>query len=290
MSILSHFFNKKKQPVTQTLSPNPAIKNPISFSIIFNDELAIDKDYVLKKLRNLDLSMNNTVYQDLSPQTSQIYYALIGWQKHIIKVIGFNAPLPKDSLEKCVAPAHYSQDIKQKVYQHDSHLILYYCGYDENILEQYVALTKVATAFENANALVVLNENAHTSLPIQAISNMVSEKDGLDSLCSCLPVFFCGFVKYEIEGVAGVWMRTYGAELFGLPNFAILASHHNEGEKYLYMFNDILLYLQNNETKMVAGDTMEMGDGQKMSLRNPFTEEYFLNDKSTVLVVEVSHQ
>ena len=61
---------------------------------------------------------------------------------------------------------------------HDSHLLLWYAGYDDNVQEQYIALTMVAAALAQFNALAVLNEHAHTSLPIAVVSEIVSQIDG----------------------------------------------------------------------------------------------------------------
>lgn len=293
MGIFSNLFGQKKSIVqipTEAIVENPEIKHPLSLAIVVKGKISIDENKLLNQLSTLDSSLKNVRYQKFNNDIDEQFYGLIGFNNHVIKIIGIDAPYPADELESCVAPAHYSQDIKQQVHEHDSHLILYYCGYDKNVFEQYLALIKVAAAFEAFNALAVINPYAHTSLPIQTIYNIVSDKDDLDAFCSCLLMFFCGFVKYEIENTNGVWMRTYGAEVFGLPNFAILAANHDEGGKYFDMFNNILNYLHDSGAVMTAGDTMEIAGGQMMSLRNPLESEYFLLDESTVLVIEMTYK
>lgn len=212
---------------------------------------------------------------------------MISWGKHVVKLIGFNAPFPADALETCVEPAHYSEDIKNQVRKNDSHVILYYTGHDEDVIQQYLALSRLAACFEEFNALAVINENAHSSLPANVLSNLLSDEDSAKSLCDCLPLFFCGFVKYILEDVKGVWMRTYGADVFGLPDFAVLANNHDEGSDYFDMFGNILSYLRQSGATMNPGDTMEIGDNKMMSLRAPQEDEYFLKDTGNVLVVEI---
>lgn len=213
---------------------------------------------------------------------------LVSWGKHVIRIVGLNAPYPKAVLEACVTPASYSQEIKQQVYESDSHLLLYYVGYEQDVLEQYLALTRLVACFEQFNALAVINEDAHTSLPINFINELASEKDGLTSLGECLPLLFCGFVKYEIENIKGIWMRTYGANIFGLPNFAVLANSYEESDYYFDMFSNILNYLRQSKVTMNPGDTMEMGENRMMSLRAPKDDEYFLRDQGDLLVIEIN--
>ena len=291
MGIFSRFFAKKTESkqMDNSIVPNPDIENAISVSIVFSGALNINNDELLAKLKSIDPTIKDIRYETPFGQLEEGMCILVSWGKHVIRVFGLNAPYPKAVLETCVAPASYSQEIKQQVYESDSHLLLYYVGYEQNVLEQYLALTRLAVCFEQFNALAVINEDAHTSLPINFINELASEKDGLTTLGECLPLLFCGFVKYEIENIKGIWMRTYGANKFGLPNFAALANSYEESEYYFDMFSNILNYLRQSQATMNPGDTMEMGDNRMMSLRAPQDEEYFLKDQGDLLVIEINN-
>ena len=291
MGLFSRFFGKKTEAkqMDSSIVPNPDIDSAASLSIVFKGELNIDNDKLLTKLKSIDPTIKDIRYEIPYGRLEEGICILVSWGKHIIRIIGLNAPYPKDVLELCVAPASYSQEIKQQVYESDSHLLLYYVGYEQDVLEQYLALTRLAACFEQFNALAVINEDAHTSLPINFINELASEKDGLTSLGECLPLLFCGFVKYEIENIKGIWMRTYGANKFGLPNFAALANSYEESEYYFDMFSNILNYLRQSQAIMNPGDTMEMGDNRMMSLRAPQDDEYFLKDQGDLLVIEINN-
>ncbi|MBI0036674.1 DUF4261 domain-containing protein [Gilliamella sp. B14384H2] len=291
MGIFSRFFAKKTESkqMDNSIVPNPDIENAISVSIVFSGALNINNDELLAKLKSIDPTIKDIRYETPFGQLEEGMCILVSWGKHVIRVFGLNAPYPKAVLETCVAPASYSQEIKQQVYESDSHLLLYYVGYEQNVLEQYLALTRLAVCFEQFNALAVINEDAHTSLPVNFINSLASEKDGLTTLGECLPLLFCGFVKYEIENIKGIWMRTYGANKFGLPNFAALANSYEESEYYFDMFSNILNYLRQSQATMNPGDTMEMGDNRMMSLRAPQDEEYFLKDQGDLLVIEINN-
>ena len=291
MGIFSRFFAKKTESkqMDNSIVPNPDIENAISVSIVFSGALNINNDELLAKLKSINPTIKDIRYETPFGQLEEGMCILVSWGKHVIRVFGLNAPYPKAVLETCVAPASYSQEIKQQVYESDSHLLLYYVGYEQNVLEQYLALTRLAVCFEQFNALAVINEDAHTSLPVNFINSLASEKDGLTTLGECLPLLFCGFVKYEIENIKGIWMRTYGANKFGLPNFAALANSYEESEYYFDMFSNILNYLRQSQATMNPGDTMEMGDNRMMSLRAPQDDEYFLKDQGDLLVIEINN-
>ena len=282
MSLFARLFGKKSKV------ENTNIKQSIGLSVVFKGPLNFDKDKLLDKLRFLDSSITNVDYETPAGDLEQGVFALVSWGKHVVRLIGFNTPFPADVLETCVAPAHYSQDIKDQIRKNDSHIILYYKGNDEDVLEQYLALSRLAACFDEFNALAVINEDAHSSLPTNVLSDLLSDENSAKSLCDCLPLFFCGFVKYILEDAKGVWMRTYNADAFGLPDFAVLANNHDEGSYYFDMFGNILSYLRQSGATMNPGDTMEIGDNKMLSLRAPQEDEYFLKDKGNVLVVEMS--
>ncbi|GKX54154.1 hypothetical protein SOASR030_02660 [Leminorella grimontii] len=290
MSILSRFFGRRDEKESQSLAElvaNPNQENSLSLQVVFSGSLSIDESKLEQTLRGFDSSMKQARCQR-DPELGD-FFALVGWGKHVVRMVGFNAPFPAEHLEKCVGPSHYGAEMKEQVRANESHVLLWYAGYDDNVLEQYIALALVAGALERFGALAVLNESAYTSLPAGVLGEMAAAKDGADILRYGLPLtmLFCGFVKYEVEGVDGVWMRTYGANGFGLPDFAVLASGHEEGQKYSDIFSNILRYLLDSGAEMVAGHTMEVAQGQVMKLREPAESEYFLDGPGTVLVAEI---
>ena len=291
MGIFSRFLGKKSESkqMDNSIVANPDIDSPVGLTIVFKGALDINNDILLTQFKSIDPTIKDIRYEIPFGQLEEGICLLVSWGKHVIRIYGLNAPYPKDVLKLCVTPANYSQEIKQQIYESDSHLLLYYVGYEQDVLEQYLALTHLAACFEQFNALAVINEDAHTSLPVNFINALASENDGLSTLGACLPLLFCGFVKYEIENIKGIWMRTYGANIFGLPNFAVLANSYEESDYYFDMFSNILNYLRQSKATMNPGDTMEMGENRMMSLRVPKDDEYFLKDQGDLLVIEINN-
>ena len=213
---------------------------------------------------------------------------MAGFGQHVVRLVGFSLPFPPDALEGCVAPSRYGQDVKDRVRSHKSHIILYYAGPEKSAVEQYVVLAMPAGAMSTLGGIAALNEDARTSLPCAFLSPEFYDEDIVEVLRTLpLPFLYCGFVKYDVEGVAGVWMRTYGADLLGLPDFAALAASHAEGQKYFDAFSNVYSYLLKTGAKMVAGNTMQLGAESFFRLRAPDPSEYYLTGKGTMLVAEI---
>ncbi|WP_313623847.1 DUF4261 domain-containing protein [Achromobacter sp.] len=287
MSIFSRFFGRKEEPSdTQALSANPDTENALSLQVLFAAPLAIDEAALTAALRDYHPSMAEA-RAEIAPDLPE-FLGLAGWDKHVVSMVGFDAPYPQDALEVCVAPAHYPATLKDEIRGHASHIILYYAGTETDPLEQYVALAAVAGALTGFQAMAVLNEHAHTSLPAGVFAADSLGEESMDLLRTLpLNMLYCGFVKYEVEGVQGVWMRTYGADAFGLPDFAALASGHDQGEYYSTMFNNIMSYMLQSGAELAAGHTMQIGEDAYMKLREPAKEEYYLDGPGQVLVAEI---
>lgn len=292
MSIFSRFFGRKEDDTDRfaqlIANPDMNMKSSLSFEVLFTNEIRLDAEALTAELRVYDNSMVRARCE-LDPEISSDgrLFGIVGWGKHVIRLIGFEAPMPADALEACVAPAHYSQDLKNKARSHSGHLILYYAGYELSPLEQYVALAAVAGALERFGAVIAVNEAGHTSLPINALSGSRASGRAIDVLRSFpLLLLYCGFVKYEVEGAAGIWMRTYAAHLLGLPDLAAHAVGHNEGQRWFDVFDNILNYLLNSGSRLSPGHTMQIGENEFLRFRAPNEPEYFLKSEGELLVAE----
>lgn len=287
MSIFSRFFGRNEESAdSAALLANPDIAQPLSLQVLFAEPLAITEAALADALRAYHPTMAKA-RAEIAPDMPE-FLGMAGWDKHVVRLVGFNAPYPKDALEACVAPSHYPAAMKDEVRAHASHIILYYAGFETDPLEQYVALAAVAGALTGFKALAVLNEHAHTSLPAGVFAAESLGEESMDLLRTLpLNMLYCGFVKYEVEGVQGVWMRTYGGDAFGLPDFAALAAGHDEGEVYSTTFNNIMSYMLESGAELAAGHTMQIGEDAYMKLREPANEEYFLDGPGQVLVAEI---
>ena len=294
MSLLSRFFGSKDSDDNQeenrnepSLKANTDIENPISFQVLFSTRMNLKANYLTDALRSFHPSMQMAT-AEIDPEVTAAgkVLGLVGWGKHVIRMVGFDCQMPTDSMEICLQPSHYPDEFKQKARKHISHLYLYYSGYEPSKREQCVAMAAVTGALNHFGALAVLNESGRTSLPTALLAD--NDTGDFMKFLHALPIpyLYCGFVKYDVEGVNGVWMRTHGAQLLGLPNLSVLASGHDQGSMYFDIFNNIFYFLLESGTVFKAGHTMKSGEDSFFKLRLPHENEYFLESDGDMFVVE----
>jgi hypothetical protein len=289
MTIFERFFGRADPKTNDDpLVANPDVKDPLSLQLLLEQGPRLDSAAVTAVLRAYDPTMADArgeIAADAAERGTPV--GLAGWANHVVKLVGFDQPMPAAAVEVCVAPAHYSQELKARARAHARHLLLYYAAYHSSPLEQYVALTATAGALSRLGGIVVLNEAAHTSFPAAALSGSGVEGDMVDMLRSLpLPILYCGFVKYQSDDSLGVWMRTHAANLLGLPDLATHAEGHHEGQMYFDLFNNILNYLRESGATFAAGHTMQVGPDEYLRCRESSEGEPFFTEEGELLVLE----
>jgi hypothetical protein len=266
---------------------NSQVSDPIALVALFAELPHLETRKLTQALRQYHPDMAKGTAEIEPGGTAQgTPYGLIGWGRHVVKVVGFNGPFPAESLERCVAPAHYGQDLKARAKSHRGQVILYYVGYEADRLEQYVALAGVAGVLAPAGGLIVCNESACTSLPAAVFHSPEAGNTRLEVLRELpLLMLYCGFVKYDAPD-GSVWMRTFGCEAFSLPNFAFHAAGHHQAEMVFELFSNTLAYLKESGAQFKAGETMQLSDEFYARLRLPTKAEPFLDSKGKMFVFE----
>ncbi len=288
MGLIDRFFGRKEQGSAKPGKPvaNPALESPLSLQVLFAEPPALDGPRITASLRAYHPEMVGAVCEFEPATVSQgTPLGLIGWENHVVRLVGFNLPMPAAVVELCVHPAHYKQELKHQARRHKAHALLYYAGYEESPYEQYVALAAVVGALADQGALLVLNESGHTSFPAQALARGGTE-DPMALLHGLLLLLYCGFVKCQVQDVPGVWMRTHGCHLLGLPDLAYHADGHHEGQDTFNIFQSVLGYVLNSGAELGAGHTMQVGEDTFMQLRAPTEDEAFLDSEGDLFVAE----
>jgi hypothetical protein len=290
MSIFNRFFGKREaDDAPSDLVAGPNTDDSPALQVLFAHRLKLEPEAVTAAMRAYHPSMalaRCEVAEELNQEGK--VFGLAGWGEHVIKIVGFDLPMPKDPVELCVAPSHYPQPLKERARAHKSHALLWYGGSEGSVVEQFVALAAFAGVLERFGAIVVLNESGRTSFPAAALSGKDTEGDMMELLRTLpLPILYCGFVKYDVPKDRRVWMRTYGAHVLGLPDFAVYTGGHHEGQRYFSMIDSIMRYMLNTGKRLAAGHTMQLGADDYLRCRAPMEDESWLESKGEVLVVEV---
>jgi Domain of unknown function (DUF4261) len=264
--------------------------DPVSLQLLLDASLALDAARLTTALRGYDSAMNEATAEIVAePGTGDgaACLGLLGWGRHVVRLVGFNVPMPEAPLKACLQPAHLDRETKALAYAHKSHILLYYAGYDTDPLEQHVAVAAAAASMASA-ASFVLNESAHTALEADVLLPEEGQAGRmLETLRTLpLPLLYCGISKMEVEGTTGVWMRTYGAHVLKLPDLASHVPGHDHGSSVFEIFSVALAYMHESNSSIDEGDTMEIDDDVFVRLRAPTQEEWFLESAGRMLVVE----
>lgn len=254
--------------------------------LLFSESLNVEASAVIRSLRAYHPSMAAATCElDADAAAQGTPHGLLGWGAHVVRIVGFDDPMPPDVVETCVQPAHFGPDLKARARAHKSHLLLYYAGTEPDPLNQYVALAAVAGALSKLGAIVVLNESAHSAFPAAALGEIQGDRMALLQSMP-IPMLYSGFVKVDVQGVSGTWMRTFGNHLLGLPDFAHLAQGHHEGQTTFDMFCNLLSYLRSSGATFAPGHTTQVGENTFLKFRAPQSSEYFLENPGPLLVLE----
>ena len=289
MGLFDRFFGKKESGAPGgPLVANPELQNPLSLQILFPTPFSLDPNALAATLRGYHRELSGAQCE-VEPQTAAqgTPLGLVGWKKHVIRLVGFNVPMPPQVVETCIGPSHYGPELKQQARQAQAHMLLYYAGYETDPLEQYVAMAIVAGCLANQGALVVLNESARTSLPAQVFQP--GQSPNMLEVVRHLPLLYlyAGFVKGEVPGIPGVWMRTFGCTLLNLPDLAMHVPSHDYGESTFQMFCSILDYLRSSGARIAPGHTSQVGENDYLRFRDPRPDEQaYLFADGRLLVAE----
>ncbi len=289
MGVFDRFFGGREDGPADNGKPiaNPALENPLSLQVLLRERLQLDSEGLTRSLRAYHPELARATC-DFEPagENKDVVLGVAGWENHVVKLFGINGPLRSEVVELCVRSAHYKQELKQQARRHQSYVSLDYAGYEEAAYEQYVALAAVAGALAEHGAVMVLNEPGHVSFPAGAL-----ERSGVGDtralLHGLLLLLYCGFIKYEVEDVPGVWMRTHGCHLLGLPDLAFHAEGHHQGQKMFDIFQSVLGHALNGGAELGAGHTMQVGQDVFLRLRAPSEEEGFLDSDGELFVAEM---
>ena len=294
MSLIERFLGKPDadRPLTE-LAANPAIENPLHVAVLFSKSFDFDGEAIAQALRSLDPKLEKARVEtvrlddDRMPDDAGNMIGLAGWGPHVLKLIYYEAPVPDNIFEACVRFAQFDPQLKDDAAGHRAHALIYYSGDEIDPLEQYVALTTLATAFARLGAILVINEAGRSAFPAEALLPAAGDGDLLESLRTLpIPLFYGGFVKVEIEGQKGVWMRTFGNHLLGLPNLATHAPGHQLGNECFDLFTNILMYARAENVEFLAGQSVQLGPNLGYAFRERTDAEWWLESQGTMLVLD----
>ena len=116
MNFLDRFFGRLPPGA---MVANAAIEAPLGLQLLFPAAPQLDADALTLALRgyHAELSAAQVELFSVPPETDAemppAVLGLAGWGPHVVKLVGFDAPMPRNAVEACVRPAHFDDELKQ---------------------------------------------------------------------------------------------------------------------------------------------------------------------------------
>lgn len=288
MSIFSRFFGKQTDEQVGELVANPDLDtdSTLGLQILFKGAIPTDSQQITRAMQKLNPAMSHARCDlEAGLANEDKAFGLAGWGKHVIQILGFDAPMPREAVSRCIECGPYPDEVKQQAFAHQGHLLLWYRGYDLDPLNQYVALGMLAGALAQFGAVVIINESSCASVPAALMTDAAKEKD--DQIIRYLPLnlLYCGIVRLELEG-GELWARTCGAHLLNLPDLAINVTAKDEASQFYDFVSDIFPYMMNSGSTIEAGHTMQVAEAVFIRVKKPGTDQQFLDSPGRLLVME----
>lgn len=274
-----------------------AVPNPPSFQVLLADLTELNADALATALREYHSELSEARVELVPASAAPNAVAGVGpppavlglasWGEHAVKLVACDAPMPSGAVESCLRPALLPPDFKDRARRHRAHVLLYYAGRSADPLEQLVALGCVAGVFAHFGSLAILNEEARAAIAGFALT---ADDDGEDMLATLralpVPFLYGGFVKMELSDVPGVWIRTFACPRLGLPNLALHAPVHADGERIFHLFGGVLGYLRETGVAFEPGELVRIDDDRHLRVRKPEPREWWLDSDGPIWVLE----
>jgi hypothetical protein len=268
--------------------------SPVGLQVLFPTPLGLEATPLVRLLRkqhpslaqvrvevrtgNLSMIMGQSVNTDLGQM------ARVQWGRHTVLLALFDTRIHAETLERTLEHTYQDEATRQQAEAHTAYAALSYHGEEKDPLEQYVALGMIAVAMARLGASVVLNAHAFNCYPAQKLLPLPGED--AETVLRTLPLaaLFVGFLRLQVDGSAGIWMRTCAAPLMDLPDLASHARGPEESATVFLMFNNLFQAMRSSQVRFSAGDTLD--DGESLwRFRKPRANEEFLHS-SRMLVME----
>jgi hypothetical protein len=276
-----------------TLDRENTDRPPLRLAVLIDGPLSLQAGTLARALAGLHVGLAGVEVEiDAASRARGLPFGAVAWGPHVVRLAAFPMPLPADRLELCVRPSHLPRPVKESSRRHTAHAFLTYAGREADPLEQYATLALVGGALATQGARFLVNEESYGLCPSDALWGSLTAEaaEGGDVFAMLrampIPLFYGGFLKIEIEGEPGVWMRTVGNDRLGLPDLALHADTHGQRAATVDLFTHLLGDLRATGGRFEPGQTVPIGPGRSLRWREPTAEEYFLESRGVMLVGE----
>lgn len=284
MGILDKFFEKKENELQTNNMEAERQGNKPALMLVFNTLPILETNKIksiISDIEKLNKAIEITLDEELNNRDTLL--SVIEFDNHRIKLLGLNAPLPKTVIEHTVDCSYWKPEDKENIKNHSAHIICYYDGNNEDPIERYIALYKVAFSFKSNGLLGIINEDAWTCQPAYILDDIVSKEMIAESRMIPPLMIWTNFIK--IPSHNGTWMVTKGNHLFGIKDFAYKGDM-SEAKEISQIFDNIFYYVYENNAFIDVGHTLQIEEEVYLKFDKVYEEKELLNGPIGTLVVK----
>jgi hypothetical protein len=290
MSLLDRFFKPSKaKDETARLDLSHWRQdlswNPIELIALYGAGVITDRVAFAEQMRLFNPGMSLVFDETSVDATSNSFYWKFSLGSHRFELIGIDASVPADTIEKSLQASQHNAAGKSAMHAHQMHAMCKYDSGGASAAEQMLWLLEIAHALAADELLGVVDDVAWNAIPATVINQILSPSELAQTKSAPIPLVFWGWLRLG-KNNREMWYCSKGFERYGVPNFAFL-SHTQDGEKTLAMAIALFDHFRRTGTPPAAGHTAQLGANLAARFL-PVTESVDFIDPLTTLVVKTS--
>lgn len=224
------------------------------------------------------------IREEFADAEQGMLHAEIWFDGHLIRVIGFDAPVPEEVVKNAIDCAHWKKEDKAPMRTHRTHIVCQYLEGEAYPNQQMLAMNKVAGCFLAHGLIGCVDPDAWNCVPAHVLQEMLTEQNQITFAEHPPLIVWAGFVKFFTDN-DHIWFCSKGFHRWGVPDFAWLGPM-SEAEQAWELFQALFHYVLDNDVNLNVGDTAQFGDNLILRFAAVTDYEEYLNGPLGTLVIE----
>lgn len=236
---------------------NQENKNTFALYFLFPEEIAFDKDLLIKNIRsvsNKKIEINPIVGLDGKEKK---LFARAVVEGEVFELVGMGAPLPQNIIDYTIGCAYGVPEEIAAMRSHGAHILVFYRGESTDRMTIFNAYKKLAYGFLAQGLLGIANPYSWNVIGASMIKGMLEDAETKAFAETPAMMIWRSFIKVPYND--GFWFVTKGNNLFGINEYAYFGKMEEAQEVYDY-FENIFSYAYEDKAVIAVGDTIQIGE------------------------------
>jgi hypothetical protein len=284
MNLFSRLFqNKAEVPAVAKETFVKDENRKIRFMVLFDSLPRLELRSIQSKLTS-NYQINSALRFENHVADNGSLHVVIYLEQLQFRLVGFDLPAPKESVERSISCSHWSQDEKTILRHHKAHVAIECMNGEADATVQIAACLKLINTLSDQSLVGIVDDAAWNCWPARVLA-FESSTSAIESASETLPLgLWNGFVKF-FKSQDEVWYCTKGLHRWGVPDFAYLGSSQ-DADKTLDWFTRLFDHARKTNSNFEVGDTCTLSESARFVFV-PVTEyAEYLDGPLKTLVLE----